>query len=236
MVGGIYCVNMNKIKKAAKILRKAAPSFPPSIHYCAELASKHIKICYKKNWYDIKIVETDLIPYQVEAATFVDGNDIIIIMVKDYEKYYGEHRKRWTLVHELSHICLGHVFVPESLLTNRVRWFFDKEANKLTREVLLPKHDLESFLFEGMNLTPVRKSFMARTFGVSFDAMKNALREYGITESNNNHLCLFFPGQFECVSINARKRCVTKKLPHKECRFKIFDNNLDVTISLKDWF
>ena len=27
MVGGIYCVNMNKIKKAAKILRKAAPSF-----------------------------------------------------------------------------------------------------------------------------------------------------------------------------------------------------------------
>ncbi|MGB4131963.1 MAG: hypothetical protein WBK45_08555, partial [Tepidanaerobacteraceae bacterium] len=97
-------MNMNKIKKAAKILRKAAPSFPPSIHYCAELASKRIKICYKKNWYDIKIVETDLIPYQVEAPTFVDENDIIIIMVKDYEKYYGEHRKRWTLMHELSHI------------------------------------------------------------------------------------------------------------------------------------
>ncbi|WP_213973812.1 ImmA/IrrE family metallo-endopeptidase [Tepidanaerobacter acetatoxydans] len=227
-----YCVNMIKIKRAARILRAAVPLSALVPPFPVEKVMKCLKIRKDRTWYDIKVIETNKIPHQVEAVTFLDDCTVKILIVKDYEKYFNPERKRWTLMHELSHICLGHIFIPESGLTDTVRWYLDKEANKLTREVLLCKKLIDNWLFENEELNPLIKRSMAHAFGVSAEALNNTLSEYGMVKSANNYKCLFYPDILDCISYNARKRCIFSNKPYKKCSQKTLETDFHIHLTV----
>lgn len=228
----VFCVNMIKIKKAAQALRKALPLNALILPFPVKKVMKCLKVWKDGKWYSIKLIETNKIPYQAEAVTFNDGNIIKVLIVKDYEKHFSSKRKRWTLMHELSHICLGHSFVPGSSLTDVMRWYLDKESNKLTREVLLWDKHVKDWLFEGEKLSPLKKSYMAHAFGVSQEALDNTLSEYGIINSNNNHACPFYPNILECISKSARKKCFARNKPHKRCYNKTLETDFNIKLTL----
>lgn len=231
----IYCVNRIKIKKAARVLRSNLPlrALVPPFPIVEVIES--LKIEKGGKWYDVQLVETNKIPYQVESLTFSDKNCIKVLIVENYEKYFNYERKRWTLAHELSHICLGHIFICPSELTNAMRWYLDKEANKLAREILLCEGLVNNWLCKREELSPLIKEAMASAFGVSKEALNNTLEEYGILGDTSRSRCLFYPDVLDCVSYKARKGCIFSGKPNIKCLQKIKETEFDVNLSLSSF-
>lgn len=230
-VGYSSCVNIAKIKKAAAMLRDALASSSITPPFSIEEVIRNLMVQKDGKWFPVELIETDLIPYQAEGLTFLDGDCIKILIVKNYRKFFPGNRIVWTLTHELSHICLGHVFIKSSSLTPGERWFFDKEANKLVRELLLPTPRLKSCIFEGEKITPLKLHYFSSVFGVSRQAIRNALKEYGIIDSlSKGCKCPFYPDILECLTRVAKQMCLQRKEPLKECLAAIYDSEVNVSV------
>ena len=74
------------------------------------------------------------------------------------------HRQRFSLGHELGHICLGHP--PESELSVAERKKCDNEADEFAAELLMPLELLKAEVRPGRNIEE-----LARLFKVSPEAM-----------------------------------------------------------------
>jgi len=225
------CVNIAKIKNAAAMLRDALASSSITPPFSIEEVIRNLMVQKDGKWFPVELIETDLIPYQAEGLTFLDGDCIKILIVKNYRKFFPGNRIVWTLTHELSHICLGHVFIKSSSLTPGQRWFLDKEANKLARELLLPTPRVKSCIFEGEKITPLKLYYFSSVFGVSRQAIGNALKEYGIIDSlSKGCKCPFYPDILECLSRATKQMCVRRKEPLKECFIATYDSEVNVSI------
>jgi Zn-dependent peptidase ImmA (M78 family) len=230
-IGYSSCVNIAKIKKAAAMLRDALASSSITPPFSIEEVIRNLMVQKDGKWFPVELIETDLIPYRAEGLTFLDGDRIKILIVKNYRKFFPGNRIVWTLTHELSHICLGHVFIKSSSLTPGERWFFDKEANKLVRELLLPTPRLKACIFEGEKITPLKLHYFSSIFGVSRQAIRNTLKEYGIIDSlSKGCKCPFYPDALECLTRVAKQMCLQRKEPLKECLAATYDSEVNVSV------
>jgi Zn-dependent peptidase ImmA (M78 family) len=221
----ISCVNIRKLKKAAMMLKNVMPPLNFALSLSIKDIIKNIKVYKDEKWFSIKIFETDALPHEAEALSFIDDDLIKIIIVKEYEKYFSGKRKNWTLFHELCHICLGHVFL-EFTPTSRQRWYLDKEANKLVREFLMPEPVVKESIFKGEEINPLKLKYFSSLFNVSYEAAKNSLTEYGFLD-NIGYKCPFFPKILECISVHDQNICLKIKAPYKKCIKKAFEKNFD---------
>lgn len=225
------CINIAKIKKAAAMLKDALASSSITPPFAVEEIIRCLSVKKDSKWYPIELIETDIIPYQAESLTFFDGSSVKVLIVKNYRKFFPGNRIVWTLAHELGHICLGHVFIKSSSLTPRQRRFLDKEANKLTRELLLPTSRVRSCIFEGERITPLKINYFSSVFGISRQAITKTLKEYGIIDSlPKGFKCPFYPDTLECLSRATKQMCLRRKEPLKECLVATYDSEVNVSI------
>lgn len=219
------CINIKKIKKAAIMFQNviSIPYTPPNRFQVIKDIIENIVVCKGRKLYTINIIETDSFPWEAEAFSYVDGGVIKIIIIKDYEEHFSGKRKIWTLIHEFSHIGLGHVFLSLNLTTKQ-RWYLDKEANKLARELLMPEILVKASIFDNEKINPLKIGCFSAMFGISCKAAKNTLAEYGIYGENLSK-CPFFPETLECINLHDRNRCINLGAPLQACISKARENN-----------
>ena len=95
-----------------------------------------------------------------------------------YNQNMNEQQLRWTLMHELSHVHLGHVQALRTREKGKLHAWMETEADGMTRRVLCPSivlHDLQA-------LQPER---IARCCGVSRQAARFASERMAVFERRN---------------------------------------------------
>lgn len=155
----------------------------------------------------------------------VDGSAVPKI-VKDHIVYcivvsssVPEVRKRWTFAHELAHVLLGHPFKSD-----KSPWAMDREANKLARELLIPRSCILANYKDEIRFYRLFNRSYGERYGVSDEAIQLALREYGL-EGSPTGLCPYYEN-LECLSENP---CVE---PPPECQERAVEDD-SYTVNLK---
>lgn len=142
-------------------------------------------------------IEQVIKSYGIELEHVLDLENPIAV------RYDGRHiifmtptavpeRDRWSLVHEFSHIYLGHFedYMVDriidghnvDILTNRERYILEREADIFTTELLLPKEWVLKLVNYPLSLGQVGR--LKNFFGVSWEAMFYRLEELGIAKKD----------------------------------------------------
>lgn len=80
-------------------------------------------------------VENIIEAYDNDAFTLLMNGSHHIVHNTDIKSV---HRKRWTLMHEISHILLGHIEDGVTLKRSIIKEQLDREADNLTARILAP--------------------------------------------------------------------------------------------------
>lgn len=108
----------------------------------------------------------------LHGATFIDGGKIVIGLTargKDADKFW------FSLFHELGHIILGHIGLP-----NGTSEMDEKAANDWAGEVLIRHEELESFLQRNLAMNPQNICKFAEEQGVAPGIVVGRLQNDGL--------------------------------------------------------
>jgi Zn-dependent peptidase ImmA (M78 family) len=127
------------------------------------------------------------------VAIYVEQQNLYqIIINKDKIRYpFLESRDRrlnFTIAHELGHIFLDHLSIPDRLKTNTERYLEDLEANEFAGNLLMPENLMLKYNF-------VSVPAAAKHFNVSSAAMRrrlNNLQRFGLIDTKRIRACSQF--------------------------------------------
>lgn len=104
-----------------------------------------------------------------EHSAIVDFTEKLIGLNKNHHF----HRRRFSVGHELGHICMGHP--PEDEQTDEEIALFNAEANMFSGELLVPLDLLKTELKKGYSVDE-----LSRSFAVSTEVVFRRIREQGL--------------------------------------------------------
>jgi len=146
--------------------------------------------------------------FDIENSVTVRANGKYIMFIRPFIDYTVD---RWTMTHEYAHIKLGHFDefpldviyngVHISLLTNRENYFLEREAHIFTERFLVPKDHVTRLIEYPITLKSVNT--IKSRFGVSKEAMINALDSYGLIRKADfmrTWVCNTFPRNLQTKS------------------------------------
>lgn len=216
------CVNTIYVKNVADVLFTAIPfpaRYPP---VPIKDIITHLSISVGGNTIEFLVHEGDIGEVEGFLKAGKKGNKKYFAIA--INKKNPRVRRRWTMAHELAHALLLHPFQPK-----KSRWLKDREADKLAREILIPR-DFLCKNFEPRQLHNKVFGGLAGRYWVSQDSMDWALKEYGLVPGLER--CVHFPDTLECVSSIHRKHC-PKEAPPIECKRCVLDTSVKVKIRCK---
>lgn len=218
------CVNVGKIRNIARQFHASLPlpaRFPPIP--IGDILD-NITVFRGGSRMEFRLREGDL--GGLDGAIYpleVDGRVVFYFLI---DESYPPVRKTWTVTHELSHMLLGHPFSRK-----QHRWHMNREADKLTREILIPR-DLIRKTFQPADLRPLQFEALAAGHAVSQQAMKYALEEYGLLGPASAH-CPWFPESLECLRPAWQQRCTDRESPPGFCVDATADDEHDLVFSCR---
>lgn len=135
-----------------------------------------VKIIKLANDLDISVYSTSFKNNISGAILKKDNKYVIYINEKD-----NKNRQRFTIAHEIAHFLLHRDKIGDNLTDipsgimyrSRLSNIYEKQANRLASEILIPFKLLRNLLIE--NTTDVSK--LANLFGVSKEAIRIRLKE-----------------------------------------------------------
>lgn len=157
----------------------------------AELYKRHNWILYDCKTAEELTGEADPLGiHKVDAKTYFDGTTYVTL----YNCHHLKNRIRFTLMHEIGHICLGHFNFEETLictggLCETDHKLLDSEANAFAAEVLAPLVVLKKL---GLNDAQSIKD----TASISAQAAHNRLKAMGKQIKNSAMTEVFLLKQF----------------------------------------
>lgn len=135
-----------------------------------------VKIIKLANDLDISVYSTSFKNNISGAILKKDNKYVIYINEKD-----NKNRQRFTIAHEIAHFLLHRDKIGDNLTDipsgimyrSRLSNIYEKQANRLASEILIPFKLLRNLLIE--NTTDISK--LANLFGVSKEAIRIRLKE-----------------------------------------------------------
>ena len=115
----------------------------------------------------------------ISGAILKDKSGKYIIYVKSSD---SKNRKRFTIAHEISHFLLHKNIIDKGSITDNTMYrsnlsnIYEKQANKLASEILIPIKKLKEFLFKH-NIRNINS--LASLFEVSKESMEIRIKEGG---------------------------------------------------------
>lgn len=201
------CINIKNIRATADALYVSIPfpaRYPP---IPVDFIARNLQVSYHGSTARLHLFEEDLemVDGMVKPLQHKEG----IIFAVTLNSTTPKVRRRWTLAHEMAHVLLGHPWD-----WTKPEWVMDREADKLAREILIPRKWL-AFNFKPGDERRKMWNGLAGEYNVSWEAMQLALREYGLADPGVGR-CVHFPNVLECfLEEEKRRSCVE---PPPECR------------------
>jgi hypothetical protein len=133
-----------------------------------------LKTIQSKKGFSLQVGFISKIKDEFDAVSrYVEVNDTFQIILNKNKIHYPfktsrDRRLNFTIAHELGHILLDHLYIPDSLKSSTERCLEDYEADEFAGRLLMPKEIL-------LNCNFISFSAVAQYFNVSVTALKTRL-------------------------------------------------------------